>query len=68
MLNNFSDGSELSLLILDDGMRSAYDSNCIADLFTKFAHHRKIFIINVTQNLMPKSKHSRMINLNCHYE
>ena len=66
-ISSFTDGSECSVLVLDDMLASAYDSSVLSDLFTKSAHHRKIFTINVTQNLLPKGRYARTINLNCHY-
>jgi len=54
-----------SLLILDDLMS---ETNAhVADLFTKFAHHKSLSVIFIVQNLFPKGKHARDISLNAHY-
>jgi hypothetical protein len=54
-----------SLLILDDLM-SETDSN-VANLFTKYAHHKNLTVIFIVQNLFPKGKHARDISLNAQY-
>ena len=38
-ISNFTDGSQPTMLVLDDMLSSAYDSSILADLFTKIAHH-----------------------------
>ena len=54
-----------SLVILDDLM-SETNGN-VANLFTKYSHHKNITVIFIVQNLFPKGKHARDISLNAHY-
>ena len=56
---------EDSLIILDDLMSET--NGDVANLFTKFAHHKNITVIFILQNLFPKGKHARDISLNAHY-
>ena len=53
------------LLILDDLMLAASNSQLLNDLYTKKAHHQKIGIIFITQNLFDKSL--RIIRSNSQY-
>lgn len=59
------DGSEPTLVIVDDMMREA-DSR-VADLFTKGSHHRNMSVFFITQNLFHQGKGQRDISLNAHY-
>jgi GTPase SAR1 family protein len=54
-----------SLLILDDLMSET--NGDVANLFTKYAHHKNLTVIFIVQNLFPKGKHARDISLNAHY-
>ena len=54
-----------SLLILDDLMSET--NSDVANLFTKYAHHKSLSVIFIVQNLFPKGKHARDISLNAHY-
>lgn len=54
-----------SLIILDDLMSET--NHNIANLFTKYAHHKSLTVIFIVQNLFPKGKHARDISLNSHY-
>jgi hypothetical protein len=58
-------GSQRTLLILDDLMSKANDD--VSDIFTKISHHRNVSVIFLTQNLFYKSKQSRTMSLNSHY-
>lgn len=59
------DGQKHTLLILDDLM--GVDDKKVCDLFTKYSHHKKLFIMYMTQNLFFGSKHNRTITLNAQY-
>lgn len=39
----------------------------VANLFTKFAHYKRLSIIFIVQNLFPKGKHSSHSSLNAYY-
>jgi hypothetical protein len=62
--NDF-DGKKRVLLIIDDLMSEAGDS--VANIFTKFSHHRNISVVFIAQNVFHKSKQSRTMSLNSHY-
>ena len=55
------------MLIIDDQQLEALNSKVIADLFTKFSHHKNITTILILQNLFHQGKYSRDISLNTHY-
>jgi hypothetical protein len=59
------DGSEPSLVIVDDMMREA--GSCVTDLFTKGSHHRNMSVFFITQNLFHQGRGQRDISLNAHY-
>jgi hypothetical protein len=58
---------ETNLLIIDDLMSSALQSNEIMQLFCVNAHHNNISTIMMVHNLFSKDKHSRTISLNSNY-
>lgn len=64
---NQLDKRQENLLILDDLMREASESDDVLDMFTKGSHHKNLSILLLTQNLFSKGKHSRTISLNAHY-
>ena len=55
------------LIILDDLMNDAKQSDNVVDLFTKGTHHHDISCIFIWQNPFPGGKHGRTISLNTHY-
>ena len=59
------DGSESTLLILDDLMSET--NQLVANVFTKISHHRNISVVYLTQNLFDKNQYARRISLNAHY-
>jgi len=59
------DGSESTLLILDDLMSET--NQLVANVFTKISHHRNVSIVYLTQNLFDRNKYARTISLNAHY-
>ena len=63
-LNDF-DGSEPTLLIIDDLMQETNET--VANLFTKGSHHRNVSVMYLAQNLFPKNKFARTMSLNAHY-
>ena len=63
--NNSS--KQKKLLILDDLMEEAQQSDFVMDLFTRGSHHLNLSVILITQNLFPKGRHQRTISLNACY-
>lgn len=56
-----------SLIIFDDLMEESKSSKRVCELFTKGAHHNKISVILIVQNLFPAGTQTRTINLNGNY-
>jgi len=42
-------------------------NNKVANLFTIGSHHRNVSVVYLAQNLFPKNKFARTMNLNAHY-
>ena len=61
------DGSEPTLIILDDLMQEAGDDRNIANLFTKGSHHKDLSVLMLVQNIFHHGKCMRTISLNTHY-
>ena len=55
------------LIILDDLMNDAKQSDNVVDLFTKGTHNHDVSCIFICQNPFPGGKHGRTISLNTHY-
>ena len=53
--------------MLDDLMDEAKVHPGVTALFTKLVHHRKLFVINITQNFFMNSKETRTHRLNTQY-
>lgn len=65
-IESYSAGAKHTILILDDLMLKIVNSVDLVTLFTITAHHSKISVIFITQNLYPPGKYSKCISLNCH--
>jgi hypothetical protein len=61
------DGSEPTLLVLDDLMQEATEDRTISNLFTKGSHHKNMSVIMLVQNLFHQGKFMWTISLNTHY-
>ncbi len=61
------DGSEPTLLILDDLMQEAGNETEVVNLFTKGSHHRNLSVIMLIQNMFHRGKFARTMSLNTHY-
>ena len=59
------DGSQRTLLILDDLMHETDDR--VTKIFTKISHHNNVSVLYLTQNLFYGGKQNRTIGLNAHY-
>jgi len=64
---NFDFCEPNSVIVLDDLMDETKDNVEVTKLYTKAAHHRPYFIINVLQNLYFQSKEQRSRHLNTQY-
>lgn len=64
---NFNDIPHGSVVVLDDLMDEAKDHVGVTSLFTKLVHHRRLFVINITQNIFNNSKDTRTRRLNTQY-
>ncbi len=64
---NELDGSERTLLILDDLMHEAGSAKEVSELFTKGSHHRDLSVIMIVQNMFHQGKIMRTVSLNTHY-
>lgn len=66
-----SDIEELSgdhnLIVIDDLMNELINNKDMEKLFTQGAHHKKLSVLYLNQNMYCQGKHSRTINLNTHY-
>lgn len=61
------DGSEPTLVVLDDLMQEAAEDRSISNLFTKGSHHKNMSVIMLVQNMFHQGKFMRTISLNAHY-
>ena len=61
------DGSEPTLVILDDLMQEAGEDRNVANLFTKGSHHKDMSVLMLVQNMFHHGKFMRTISLNTHY-
>lgn len=61
------DGRQRTLIVIDDLMNDAGNTQEVADLFTKGSHHKNLSVIMIVQNLFHQSKIMRTISLNAHY-
>lgn len=59
------DGSQRTLLILDDLMHETDDR--VTKIFTKISHHSDVSVLYLTQNLFYGGKQNRTIGLNAHF-
>jgi hypothetical protein len=50
------EGSEPTLLILDDLMQEAREDRRVSDIFTKGSHHKDLSVIMLVQNMFHQSK------------
>jgi hypothetical protein len=65
-IEEFADGNH-NIIILDDLMTECVANQDVANLFTRGAHHKKLSIFFLNQNMFCQGKSARTIALNCHY-
>lgn len=66
-IDEWSDGVEHTGLVLDDMMMQVAKSEDSLNLFCVTAHHRRVSVLMLAQNLYMPGKFARTISLNCHY-
>jgi hypothetical protein len=66
-LSEFAKDRQFRLLLLDDLLQSAINDTTVEKTYTAFAHHLKLGVIFVTQNLFLHGRVSRTVSLNANY-
>lgn len=66
-IEDFSEGQDHVILVLDDLMLKITGSQECLQLFTVTSHHRNVSVLFLTQNLYPPGGYARTISLNCAY-
>jgi len=66
-IDSWSTGSNHTILILDDLLNQVTQNQDSVYLFCVTAHHRRVTVLFLTQNLYMPGKYARTISLNCHY-
>ena len=56
-----------SVIVLDDLMEEAKNHAGVTELFTRLVHHKRLFVINISQNFYQQSKDARTRRLNSQY-
>ena len=56
-----------SVVVLDDLMEQTESNKRVTGLFTKVVHHKKLFVINMTQNYFQRTQDSKTQRLNSQY-
>ena len=60
-------GSKHNIIILDDLMEECVKNPEVENLFTRGAHHKKLSVIYINQNMFCQGKNAKSISLNTHY-
>ncbi len=66
-IDEWSEGVQHTVLVLDDMMMQVAKSEESLNLFCVTAHHRRVSVFMLAQNLYMPGKFARTISLNCHY-
>lgn len=56
-----------SICILDDLLSESETSKAVTNMCTRASHHKRFFLIFISQNLFPGGKDARTRSLNTHY-
>lgn len=59
---------ETNLLVIDDYMCEASDSNKHSRMFTKYSDHCKLTVIYYVEHVFDKGNRSRTVSINSHYQ
>lgn len=65
--DSFADIEPYSCIVLDDLMEEAKNHAGVTGLFTKLVHHKKLFVVMLTQNFFHKAGETRTRRLNAQY-
>ena len=65
-IENLSANKMHNIIVLDDLMNEVVKNSDIELLFSRGAHHKKVTVIFLNQNMFCQGKHAKTINLNCH--
>lgn len=65
--DSFADIEPYSCIVLDDLMEEGRNHAGVTALFTKLVHHKKLFVVMLTQNFFDKAKEARTRRLNAQY-
>ena len=63
----FADIEPFSCIVLDDLIEEVKNHAGVTALFTKLVHHKKLFVVMLTQNLFQKTAETRTRRLNAQY-
>ena len=64
---SYADIEQYSCIVLDDLMDEAKNHAGVTALFTKLVHHKKLFVVMLTQNFFQKTGDARTRRLNAQY-
>lgn len=64
-IEQYTEGVNHTIVVLDDLMLQAAQSQDCVHLFTVTSHHRNVTTVMLSQNLYPLGKYARTISLNC---
>ena len=65
--DDFSFVEKNSVVVIDDLMDAVNDSGQVSKLFTEGTHHKRLFVIYITQNYYMCGKHDITKRRNCQY-
>lgn len=58
---------QADVIVLDDLQSTAGNDKRLADMFTRYSHHRNVSIVLILQNIFHQAKSMRSVTLNSHY-
>ena len=68
LLESYSHDPSCNIIVLDDLMESVVSNSEMQKLFTLGAHHRRLTVIYLNQNIYCKGSKARTISLNTHFQ
>ena len=66
MYEDLPEGSEHTVMVIDDLMEEASKSKTAMDIFTKHSHHRNMTVLFLAQKLYGRTHNTRVISQNAH--
>ena len=67
LLEEYSHSKHCNIIVLDDLMDDVVSNTEMEKLFTLGAHHKRLIVIYLNQNMYCKGSKSKTINLNTHF-